>query len=80
MLHVAELSFQQIGRIRDAQIGKMRVGKQLWYIPFQAVVLRCTDAYACSVSGLFSRSRCVRSGRRRTYCSYLRLSATSNAA
>ena len=38
LLHFAEFSFQQIGRIRDAQVGKTLAGKQPWQMPFQAVV------------------------------------------
>ena len=65
LLHVAEFSFQQIGRIRDAQLGETLAGKRPWQMPFQAMV-GGAQALMCSVSGLFSRSRCVRSGRRRT--------------
>ena len=36
--HFAEFSFQQIGRIWDAQLGKTLAGKQPWQMPFQAVV------------------------------------------
>ena len=61
LLHVAEFSFQQIGRIRDAQLGETLAGKRPWQMPFQAVI-RSAQALMCSVSGLFS----VRSGRRRT--------------
>ena len=38
LLHFAEFSFQQIGRIRDTQVGKTLAGKQPWQMPFQAVV------------------------------------------
>ena len=38
LLHFAEFSFQQIGRIRDAQLGKTLAGKQPWQMPFQTVV------------------------------------------
>jgi len=38
LLHFAEFPFQQIGRIRDAQIGKTLTGKQPWQMPSQAVV------------------------------------------
>ena len=38
LLHFAEFPFLQIGRIRDAQVGKMLAGKQPWQMPFQAVV------------------------------------------
>ena len=38
LLHFAEFPFQQIGRIRDAQVGKTLAGKQPWQMPFQAVV------------------------------------------
>ncbi|SUX24641.1 Uncharacterised protein [Cardiobacterium valvarum] len=37
-LHFAEFFFQQIGRIRDTQVGKTLAGKQPWQMPFQAVV------------------------------------------
>ena len=53
LLHVAEFSFQQIGRIRDAQLGETLAGKRPWQMPFQAVV-RSAQALMCSVSGLFS--------------------------
>ena len=38
LLHFAEFPFQQIGCIRDAQVGKTLAGKQPWQMPFQAVV------------------------------------------
>ena len=38
LLHFAEFSFQQIGCIRDTQVGKTLTGKQPWQMPFQAVV------------------------------------------
>ena len=38
LLHFAEFPFQQIGRIRDTQVGKTLAGKQSWQMPFQAVV------------------------------------------
>ena len=38
LLHFAEFSFQQIGRIWDAQLRKTLTGKQPWQMPFQAVV------------------------------------------
>ena len=38
LLHFAEFPFQQIARIRDAQLGKTLAGKQPWQMPFQAVV------------------------------------------
>jgi len=38
LLHFAEFPFQQIGRIRDTQVGKTPAGKQPWQMPFQAVV------------------------------------------
>ena len=38
LLHFAEFSFQQIGCIRDAQVGKTLTGKQPWQMPFQAFV------------------------------------------
>ena len=38
LLHFAEFPFQQIGRIRDTQVGKTLTGKQPWQMPFQAVV------------------------------------------
>ena len=38
LLYFAEFPFQQIGRIRDTQVGKTLIGKQPWQMPFQAVV------------------------------------------
>ena len=38
LLYFAEFSFQQIGCIRDALVGKTLTGKQPWQMPFQAVV------------------------------------------
>ena len=38
LLHFAEFPFQQIARIRDAQLGKTLAGKQPWQMPSQAVV------------------------------------------
>ena len=38
LLHFAKFSFQQIGRIWDAQLGKTLAGKQPWQMPSQAVV------------------------------------------
>ena len=48
LLHFAEFPFQQIGRIRDTQVGKTLAGKQPWQMPFQAVV-RSAQALMCVV-------------------------------
>ena len=38
LLHFAEFPFQQIGCIRDTQVGKTLTGKQPWQMPFQAML------------------------------------------